>query len=70
MTFPKPIMSLKELRDIGFPRQTLIEYTYIKDFPGFKTPGGGKWLVDTEKFSKWLESRKKRQHYVGKDCDV
>lgn len=57
MQYPKPIMSITELTTLGFSRETLKQYTRIKGFPGTKTPGGGKWIVDTEEFEKWRKQR-------------
>lgn len=53
MKYPKAIMSIAELQKMGFPKEMLIRCTRFKNVPATKTPGGGKWLFDTEEFEKW-----------------
>ena len=60
MTYPKPMMSIKEIHiTMGVPLDFLKQAVHV---PGqtfaSKTSGGGKWLIDTEEFEKWRRKRK------------
>lgn len=55
MIYPKPLMSISELKEMGFSKRMLEEYAHMKNSPAFKTPGGGKWLFDTEKLDKKIQ---------------
>ena len=55
MIFPKQIMSISELVELGFPREDLKRYTRIKGVPAYKTKGGGKWLFKTAYLEAWID---------------
>ena len=55
MIFPKPLMSISELADMGFSKYELRKYVHARGCPVIRTPGGGKYKIDTEKFPTWLE---------------
>lgn len=56
MEYPKKIMSISELIELGYTRNMLRDFVHI---PGqrfaFKTQGGGKWMFDVEAFEKFLK---------------
>lgn len=54
MNYPKQIMSISDLVELGFSRTELNYAVHARgqDF-AVKTHGGGKWKIDTEKFEKW-----------------
>lgn len=54
MIYPKQIMSISELVELGFPREDLKRYTRIKGVPAYKTKGGGKWLFKTTLLDAWI----------------
>ena len=58
MKYPKPLMGVSELVEMGFSREQLKRYLRIEGCPATKTPGGGKWKFDTEKFEEWRTSLK------------
>ena len=58
MKYPKPLMSLSELRKLGFSRNELLEYGHMKDSPATRTIGGRKFLFDTEKLEEKRLERK------------
>ena len=41
----KQVMSFTQLVGVGYSKDQLKRYSQEEDFPGYKTPGGGKWLV-------------------------
>lgn len=57
MTYPKPIMSAKELRSLGFTRRELEAATKVpgQTFAWKTAPGktGSKWRFDTEGLEAW-----------------
>jgi len=57
MQYPKPIMTITELVPLGFTKHYLKRVCHVKgqDFAK-KTPGGGKYYFDVEKFEKWRNS--------------
>jgi hypothetical protein len=59
MKYPKPLMSLSELRELGYSRNELLEYAHMKDSPATRTIGGRKFLFDTEKLEQKRLERKK-----------
>lgn len=64
MTYPKALMSITELVKMGFSRETLKEYSRVKDAPTTRTGGGGKILFvmsDFNEFVQKIEERKKMQ---------
>ena len=54
MEYPKPIMSITDLEELGFSRIELKNAVHAKgqDF-AVKTAGQGKWKIDTHKFERW-----------------
>ncbi|NLC96880.1 MAG: hypothetical protein GX675_04865 [Erysipelotrichaceae bacterium] len=63
--FPKKIMKISELEEMGFPRQLLYQVCHSKNSPAFKISAGknSQWHIDTEKFQKYLEEIKKRSSH-------
>ena len=58
MQYPKPIMSLTELTELGFPRRELNKNVHAKgQVFAIKTTGGGKWIFDTAEYEKWRKQR-------------
>ena len=56
MNYPKPIMSIAEMTKLGFSKDYMIRATHRPSQNyAFKTGGGGKILIDTEKFESWRE---------------
>lgn len=57
MKYPKPIMSITELTQLGYSRSMLNQWVHIKGFPAFKTSKKkkAKWLIDTDKLDDWIE---------------
>ena len=60
MKYPKAIMTIQELREMGFPRRDLEAYTREKDFPAHKTAGGRRWLVHTDELDEFIENYNRR----------
>lgn len=62
MEYPRPIMSIKELAELGF---SSTELHYACHIPGqtfaTKTHGGGKWLIDTVEFDRFMRKRARRR---------
>lgn len=60
MNYPKPLMSITELREMGFGKEDLNRMVHI---PGQnfarKTTGGGKWMIDTEAFERFRQNRRR-----------
>ena len=57
MKYPKKVMTITELADMGFPKRLLTNYTHIANQGfAFKTAENGKWLFDTEEFDKFIHS--------------
>lgn len=52
MKYQKPLMTLLELRELGYSKNELLEYAHMKDSPATRTVGGRKLLFDTEKLEK------------------
>ncbi len=55
--FPKPVMSVSELKKYGYSAKTIyriVRSTDGRQFAWQATPGG-KWLVDTARFSRYLD---------------
>ena len=48
--FPKKIMKISELEEMGFPRQLLYQVCHSKNSPAFKISAGknSQWHIDTE----------------------
>ena len=58
MQYPKQIMSITELAELGFCRDYLRAACHAEgqNF-ATKTVGGGKFQIDTEKFEEWRQKR-------------
>ncbi len=57
MEYPKPIMSLSELKELGFPADLLYQAANAKNSGSFKTGVMGKtskWYFKTDEFDQWL----------------
>lgn len=55
MEYPKPLMTISELAEMGYARRTLEHWVNKPGFPSRKT-GNGKtstWKIDTQEFEKW-----------------
>lgn len=52
--YPKLLMSITELVQMGYSKTDLKNYTRIKDFPCVRTQGGGKYLIQTDKLDSWI----------------
>lgn len=53
MDYPKPLMSIKELADMGFSKTYLYEMAHQRGQKfATTTTGGGKFIFDTAKFEK------------------
>ena len=63
--YPKRFMSITELVCMGYPKAQLVCDVHARgqNFARL-TPGGGKWIIDTSKYEKWLE--KKLRHIAGR----
>ena len=58
MQYPKQIMSLTELVQLGFSRRELNKNVHAKGQTfAIKTTGGGKWIFDTAEYEKWRKQR-------------
>ena len=62
--YPKRFMSITELARIGYSKSQIMCDVHARgqNFARL-TPGGGKWLIDTTKYEKWLD--KKLRHIAG-----
>ena len=58
MDYPKPIMSLKEMQEMGYPEDYLRRAVHSKHASKFaiQTKKNGKWLIKTGEFEK-LQNR-------------
>ena len=58
MHYPKPIMKITQLNELGFSRDFLNRAVHHKG-QGFahKTSEKGDWLIDTDEFEKWRLGR-------------
>lgn len=53
MTYPKPIMSLAELRQMGFSREYLLQMCHRRGQKyATQLCKNGKFIIDTEKFER------------------
>lgn len=58
MDFPKQVMSLSELKKMGFPPGLLYQAAGARNSGSFKSGTGGKtspWYFKTKEFGKWLD---------------
>lgn len=55
MQFPKRIMSITELVNMGFAREQVRCFVRIPGEHAFKTAGKGKWLIDTVELDKLIK---------------
>lgn len=61
MTYPKPLMSITELVEMGYSRDTLNDYSRVKDAPIIWTRGGGKILFQTEYLDDFIATVERRR---------
>jgi hypothetical protein len=61
----KQVMSFTELCELGYSRDELKRYSQEEDFPGYKTAGGGKWLVYVDDLPSWIERFNQRHGNVS-----
>lgn len=54
MQYPKPLMSITELVNLGYSRETLKKWVRIRDFPAIRNSPRGNWKIDTSKLNSWL----------------
>lgn len=57
MEYPKEVMSLPELKNLGFPRDLLYQAAHAKGSGSFKSGTGGKtskWFFRTQDFDRWI----------------
>lgn len=59
MDYPKRLMSISELCELGFKRRTLERWVHIRGFPARKSGLGSKspWKIDTLAFEKWQKRK-------------
>lgn len=58
MKYPKSIMSITELTQLGYSRALLNQWVHIKGFPCFKNNcKRGKYFINVNAMEKWLEKR-------------
>lgn len=58
MNYPKQVMSLSELKEIGFPASLLYQAANARGSGSFKSGTGGKtsqWYFKTDELNKWLD---------------
>lgn len=60
MDFPKQLMSITEMRKLGYSRDMLRNMVRAQGCPVVTTKNGGKYLFDTTKFEKWHIEYSKR----------
>ena len=61
----KQVMSFTQLVSIGYSKSQLKRYSQEEDFPGYKTPGGGKWLVYVDDLPSLIERFNLRQNNLS-----
>ncbi|MBR2759735.1 MAG: hypothetical protein IKD66_01070 [Solobacterium sp.] len=64
MQFPKEVMSLSELKKMGFPTRVLYQAASAKNSGSFKSGNAGKtaqWYFMTEDFNAWLNRQAELQ---------
>ena len=61
----KQVMSFTELVGMGYSKDQLKRYSQEEDFPGYKTPGGGKWLVYVDDLPSWIERFNLKQNNLS-----
>lgn len=57
MQYPKQLMSITELVEMGFSREALKQWVHIRGFPGYRNSPRGNWKVDTTRLDSWLERK-------------
>ena len=62
----KQVMSFTQLVSMGYSRDQLKRYSQEEDFPGYKTAGGGKWLVYADDLPSWIERFNLKRNNVSK----
>ena len=62
--YPKRFMSISELVALGYSKFQLTNDVHARSQNFARlTPGGGKWIIDTIKYEKWLD--RKLRHIAG-----
>ena len=76
MNYPKPIMSISELVELGYSREMLYRAAHALGSKRYilRTPGNGKILFDTEKFDRvkdrlWKDEKEKDGNVCGRESD-
>ena len=59
------VMSFTQLKELGYSREALKRYSQEADFPGYKTPGGGKWMVYVDRLPAWIEEFNGRRENIA-----
>lgn len=57
MNYPKRMMSITELTEMGYGRRTLNNWSHIRGFPVIRTSKSkrAKQLVNTDKLDQWID---------------
>ncbi|MCT4544596.1 MAG: hypothetical protein N4A63_13725 [Vallitalea sp.] len=59
MEYPKSVMSITELTQLGYSRALLNQWVHIKGFPCFKSNAKrGKYFIRVIDMEKWINARK------------
>lgn len=63
MKLSKPIMSITQIvKETGMAKEVVTEMVNQPDQDfAWKTSGGGKWLIDTDRFTHWIDQERVRQ---------
>ena len=64
MNYPKSVMSLPELKKLGFPVRVLYQAANAKGSGSFKSGSGGKtavWYFRVDEFDEWLNALAENQ---------
>lgn len=61
----KRVMSFTQLVELGYSREALKRYCQEVDFPGYKSPGGGKWFVYVDDLPDWIDLFNDRRNNVA-----
>ncbi len=57
MQYPKALMTITELVNLGYSRESLKNWVHITDFPAIRNSPRGNWKVDTSQLDNWLIRR-------------
>lgn len=61
----KAVMSFTQLVGLGYSREALKKYSREADFPGYKSPGGGKWFVYVDDLAEWISQYNERRENIS-----